>query len=271
MTWSRSKPRAKNFIEEARILAECQHAGIVSVIDFAEDNGAAYIVMLYYEGESFDAHLASRGGRLPWSEATGIMLAVLDGLESIHAAGLIHRDIKPQNIYLARDARGATRPILLDFGAARRTAGSHKLTIVLSERVRAARAVQRGLRTGTVDRRVCRGRDALLGDHGSPPPPAIKRLEMQTLTPAHVLAPGVPAKLSVALAQGLAMDVVQRPGSAKAFADLLRSAGPARLRPGVAIWIGTEDGGAACGPAGRRDPAHAGPVRAAPQHRPRRC
>jgi serine/threonine protein kinase len=212
----------RSFLDEARIVAECQHDGIVSVIDFAEDNGSAYIVMHYYEGQSLDAYLRSKGGRIGWIEATRIMLAVLDGLESVHAAGLIHRDIKPQNIYLTHDARGGTRPILLDFGAARRTAGSRKMTVVLSEEFAPIEQYNVGFEQGPWTDVYAAAGTLYTMITGAPPPPAIKRLEASALTPAHILVSGVPSTLSAALAQGLAMDAVQRPGSAKVFAELLR-------------------------------------------------
>jgi serine/threonine protein kinase len=62
------------------------------------------------------------------------MLPILDGLRAVHAKHFLHRDIKPQNIYLARIDSGGTRPVLLDFGAARQALGepSRSLSVVVS-------------------------------------------------------------------------------------------------------------------------------------------
>jgi len=73
-------------------------------------------------------------GRLPEEQAKQVMLPILDGLRAVHTKGFLHRDIKPQNIYLGRLDSGGTRPILLDFGAARQAMGerSRSLSVVVS-------------------------------------------------------------------------------------------------------------------------------------------
>lgn len=119
----------KQFLDEARRLAAFQDKkGIVNVYDSFEENDTAYIIMEYLEGESLKERL-KRVGKLPLHEALDILNQILDALELIHAEGMIHRDIAPDNVYLEKD--GAVK--LLDFGAARfaTTRHSRSLTIMV--------------------------------------------------------------------------------------------------------------------------------------------
>lgn len=111
--WEWAKAR---FLEEARLLAGFQHPNIVEVHQLIEANGTVYMVMDYIEGESYEKRLR-RIGREPDERSVRLFLEpLLNGLEEVHAAGLLHRDIKPDNILLRRDIQ----PILLDFGSARK-------------------------------------------------------------------------------------------------------------------------------------------------------
>ncbi|MBP2652484.1 MAG: hypothetical protein H6Q73_53 [Firmicutes bacterium] len=105
----------EQFLREARILTKFDHAHVVKVLDYFEANGTAYIVMEYYEGMTLYEYIGRKSGLLSQQSAISIMIPIMDGLREVHAQGLIHRDIKPQNIYLSSKGR----PILLDFGAAR--------------------------------------------------------------------------------------------------------------------------------------------------------
>jgi len=110
------KKGMEKFLEEARTLARFEdHPNIVSVKDFFEENGTAYMVMNYVEGKTLGEHLKERGGRIPFDEAMGILSPLMDALDEIHASGTIHRDLSPDNIYLTRYGQ----PKLLDFGASK--------------------------------------------------------------------------------------------------------------------------------------------------------
>jgi serine/threonine protein kinase len=118
----------QQFLNEARLLAKFSHPNIVRVLDFFEENGTAYLVMDYHQGINLVEYLKQQGGRLSESAVRAIMLPVLEGLGEVHARGVLHRDVKPQNIYITE----RERPILLDFGAARQaTAGSSRSLSVM--------------------------------------------------------------------------------------------------------------------------------------------
>ncbi|MDM8558961.1 serine/threonine protein kinase [Candidatus Parabeggiatoa sp. HSG14] len=104
----------KCFIEEARVLAKFNHPSIIRVLRFFEANGTAYMVMEYQQGHSLTDYLKQRR-ILTEDELLTIVLPLLEGLKEIHHAGFLHRDIKPNNIYIRSDLS----PVLLDFGSAR--------------------------------------------------------------------------------------------------------------------------------------------------------
>jgi serine/threonine protein kinase len=111
--WAWAKDR---FLEEACMLASFQHRNIVNVHQIIEANGTVYMVMDYIEGDSYDTRLRRIGKETDEQSLRSILEPLLDGLEEVHANGLLHRDIKPDNIILRRDVE----PILLDFGSARK-------------------------------------------------------------------------------------------------------------------------------------------------------
>ena len=119
------------FSDEARRLAQMEHVtGVVRVYDTFSENNTSYIVMEYLDGENLKQRL-EREGKLPVEEAIGIMVPILQALEEVHAAGLLHRDISPDNIFLTKD--GEVK--LLDFGAARfaTTTHSRSLSVVVKQ------------------------------------------------------------------------------------------------------------------------------------------
>jgi serine/threonine protein kinase len=105
----------KNFVKEARALAQFKHPNIVRVLRFLEANGTAYMVMEYEKGESLAQYLKSNGPRLDETMLLRIFIPILNGLHAVHEASMLHLDIKPENIYLRTDGS----PMLIDFGSAR--------------------------------------------------------------------------------------------------------------------------------------------------------
>jgi len=115
----------RRFLDESRTLASFRHPNIVRVMRFFEANGSAYMVMEYVEGAALPDWIKPRR---PLVEGQIIALAgpLLDGLEAVHGAGYLHRDIKPGNVYIRSDGS----PVLLDFGSARQR--SQELTAIVS-------------------------------------------------------------------------------------------------------------------------------------------
>jgi serine/threonine protein kinase len=104
----------ERFKREARSVAQLQHPNIVTVIDRGEADGRQYIVFEYIDGENLKEHVV-RAGRLPIREALEIALEVARGLAFAHQNGIIHRDVKPQNVLLNGDGQAK----VTDFGIAR--------------------------------------------------------------------------------------------------------------------------------------------------------
>ena len=118
----------ERLLREARAAARLHHPAIVQVLDFGvTPEGEAYLALELLEGEPFSA-LPARGP-VPAETVVALILPLLDALATAHERGIVHRDIKPDNLFLARDGRGRVQPKVLDFGIAKSTLGSsHRLT-----------------------------------------------------------------------------------------------------------------------------------------------
>ena len=115
---------ADRFLREIRLCAQLEHARIARLIDSGEQDWIVYYVMTYVEGPTLREQLG-RVAQLPFGEAVRLADDLLDALDHAHRHGIVHRDVKPENIVL-----GAEGAVLLDFGIARAVAasGSDRLT-----------------------------------------------------------------------------------------------------------------------------------------------
>jgi len=105
----------KRFFREAKASARLKHPNVVDILDMGETrDGVPFIVLELLDGESLAARLEN--GALDPDEALRVLLPVMDALERAHELGMVHRDIKPDNIFIAVDGSGRTVPKLLDFG-----------------------------------------------------------------------------------------------------------------------------------------------------------
>ncbi len=107
----------ERFLEEGRALARLSHPGIVKVYNVFRENSTVYLVMEYLEGQTLKERLKAAGNRLPVDEALGYVRQAGEALTAVHTAGLLHRDIKPDNLLLTAGGQ----VVLIDFGSARPT------------------------------------------------------------------------------------------------------------------------------------------------------
>jgi serine/threonine-protein kinase len=219
-----------NFVErfrrEAKAAAGLNHANLVSIYDWGEVDGTYFIVMEYVEGETLK-DLVRRRGRLSGSEAVRISLQLLAALEFAHRTGIVHRDIKPQNVMLDRDGNAK----VTDFGIARAAdsgmteAGSILGTAqyLAPEQARGQRVDERSdlYSVGIVLYEMLTGTVPFKGD--SAVTVALKHVNEMAAEPAQ-LVPGMPYALNQIVLKAIAKDPDQRYQTAEQFARDLRSA-----------------------------------------------
>ncbi len=118
----------QRFLREAEIVAQMEHPHIVGVFDLGVHEGQPYLAMEFLDGETL-ADKLEREGVIPVAQAVDLMLAVTSAVSAVHGRGIVHRDLKPDNIFLARNATGATQPKLLDFGVVKVRDAGRALTM----------------------------------------------------------------------------------------------------------------------------------------------
>lgn len=203
------------FIEEARTVAKLRHPGIVQVYHVFEENQTAYMVMEYLEGETLSQRFA-REGRLSPDAVLSLANDLAQTLDAIHSADLLHRDIKPDNIFLTSDGR----TVLIDFGSARvfnqdKTV-SHTRLITPGYAPPEQYATQ--ARFGPYTDLYALSATLHHALSGQMPPPATDRMMGATLpfTPSRT-----PEALQHTLEASLAIRIEERPADVAAFRRLL--------------------------------------------------
>jgi len=232
----------ERFHREIRVLARLRHPFILPLHDSGEAAGALFFVMPYVDGESLRARI-TREGSLPIADALEIARQIADALQTAHDEGVIHRDVKPENILMARSGHA----LLADFGIARGAAGA-----------RAEPMTQVGMTVGTV---AYMSPEQAMGEAqidarsdvyalacvlfemlaGTPPftGTAISVLSKHLTVPAPdvtTLRSEVPPAVSKVIMRALAKDPQDRPASARELALALatsaeRHAAPAPASP----------------------------------------
>ncbi|MGD8862932.1 MAG: protein kinase [Myxococcales bacterium] len=240
----------ERFLREARLAAAVDHPNVVRTIDFGAHEGVAFMVMELLEGESLDARL-DRDPPLRVGELIDLVTQVLAGLAAAHDAGIVHRDVKPQNIVLVPRPDGL-RPKLVDFGVSQATGlGGRRSALTTSE----------GLVVGTpeymspeqargmarIDRRsdlysvgviLYEALTGYLPFDADSMGDLLVQITAGGARPVRERAPGVSAALAAVIERAMSLDPADRPADAAEMARaLLRAVGAAPTSPQVAELV----------------------------------
>lgn len=220
----------RRFLGEAQLLARFNHPNIVRVKNFFEANQTAYLVMDYLDGAPLWRFFEASDGRLPAETAYAVARAVLDALRPLHAAGIVHRDVDPHNIYVTRQ----NDIVLLDFGAARvaeAAEGGATRSVVLKPGYAPYEQYSSNGRLGPWTDLYAVGATLYRMLTGTVPPEATSRMIDDTLVPLAEAAPDTPAGLARAVTWALALRPDQRPQTVDEFARVLFDAMPPAVVP----------------------------------------
>lgn len=254
------------FEREARLTASIDHPNVIPVYAAGEEDGLLYLVMRYVDGTDL-RHLLREHGPLPPRRADALIGQVAAALDAAHAAGLVHRDVKPANVLITAGARGE-HAYLTDFGVVRRVDGETRVTdsgefvgtvdFMAPEHLRGERTDARS----DVYALGCVLHAALTG---TPPfrrdtVPATITAHLQEPPPRPSEAPGVPAAMDAVVARALAKDPADRFASA---GDLARAVHAAIVDAPAPVGKGSVARGAA---AGEDEPATEIAAAVAPAH-----
>lgn len=211
----------QQFLEEARKLARFTgHESIVGVYDFFEENGTAYIVMEYLDGETLTDYLR-RERRMTFEAALRVITPILKALQDVHKEGIIHRDIAPDNIRITKDGKIK----LLDFGAAREASvnHSHSLSVIYKPGYAPEEQYQSRGEQGPWTDVYALAATFYRMITGIKPAPALERLVNDTLVPPSELGVRITKNQETALLNALNVRRENRTQSAEAFLQELQS------------------------------------------------
>ena len=209
----------ERFLDEARILARFKHPHIVQVHRVFEALGTAYMVMEYVEGRTLASQVEAAGA-LSEDRVREVLDGLTKGLKEVHAAGLLHRDIKPGNVVVRQDGS----PVLIDFGAARQAMGGHSgsLASVLTPGYAPIEQYPPGNRQGPWTDIYALGALTYCALSGVVPKAATERTREDRLRPLVEVAPqGVSPGLARAVGKAMAVYQEDRPQDLEAWQRLL--------------------------------------------------
>ena len=217
---ARDEEFVRRFIGEAKSVARLSHQNVVAVFDQGADGPYLYLAMEYVPGRTLK-ELLRDSGRFPPAVALEIMAGVLDGLAAAHASGIVHRDVKPENVLLTADGRIK----VADFGLARaQWAAGHTqagllvgtVAYVPPEQVTGGTTGPRGdvYSAGVMLFELLTGRQPFTGDT----PLSIAYQHVNTDVPApSAMAPGISAPVDQLVLAATSRDQARRPADAGEF------------------------------------------------------
>jgi eukaryotic-like serine/threonine-protein kinase len=231
--YARNKQARERFLREARAAAKIKHDNVVTIFQVGDENGIPFIAMEFLKGTPLDHYLKDKG-ELAIGQAVRIGHEIAEGLQAAHAEGLIHRDVKPANIWLEAP-KGRVK--ILDFGLARAERDDAHVTnsgavvgtpaFMSPEQASAKPLDPRSdlFSLGVVLYRLCTGQPPFSGPNTMA---VLTALAVETPKPVRQLNPNVPAALEKLIHRLLAKDRDQRPASAEEVAvALAKIANPA--------------------------------------------
>jgi serine/threonine-protein kinase len=217
---ARDEEFVRRFIGEAKSVARLSHQNVVAVFDQGADGPYLYLAMEYVPGRTLK-ELLRDNGRFPPATALEIMAGVLDGLAAAHASGIVHRDVKPENVLLTADGRVK----VADFGLARAqwAAGHTRAGLLIGtvayvppEQVTGGTTGPRGdvYSAGVMLFELLTGRQPFTGDT----PLSIAYQHVNTDVPApSAMAPGIGAAIDQIVLAATSRDQARRPADAGEF------------------------------------------------------
>jgi serine/threonine-protein kinase len=222
------------FFAEARAANQIKHRNIVDIFSFGTlDNGQHFYVMDLLEGAPLDRYLEQRE-RLPVEVLLALLRPVANALDALHARGIVHRDVKPANIYLAWDSSDEVVPKLLDFGLVKLIGGDSPAQTASGvpmgtpyymspEQCRGEKIDARAdvYAFGVVCHELFTGRPPLTGDS---PASVLVAHVIQTPPPMSSVERDLPVELDAPVLQMLAKRAEERPESVGAAFELLERA-----------------------------------------------
>jgi serine/threonine-protein kinase len=217
---ARDEDFVRRFIGEAKSVARLSHQNVVAVFDQGADGPYLYLAMEYVPGRTLK-ELLRDSGRFPPAAALEIMAGVLDGLAAAHASGIVHRDVKPENVLLTADGRIK----VADFGLARaQSAAGHTragllvgtVAYVSPEQVTGGTTGPRGdvYSAGVMLFELLTGRVPFTGD--TPLSIAYQHVNADVPAPS-AMAPGIPAPVDQLVLAATSRDPARRPADAGEF------------------------------------------------------
>lgn len=207
----------ERFEQEAKVLIKLQNLdGVVRLMHVFAENNTVYYVMELLEGEPLIQRL-KREGPMQWEQLAPIMKTIMQALEQIHAVGLIHRDISPDNIFLTK-----TGARLIDFGSVRHYQGETHLTAMVKQNFAPWEQFLATGKQGPWTDVYALAVTAYYSLTGQLPPPATERRTKDNLVPLEYLCPNLPQTICNAIHYGMMVLPEKRFQNVQQFSKALK-------------------------------------------------